>query len=128
MEHTIEIRVRYQETDGQGRVHHANYLTYFEQGRVELMRSLGMDYRRVEEEGFMLVVTKFTCAYHRPATFDQLLRLFTRVTHVGKARIEHAYTLHHEDLLLVEGESTVACVDHTGKVRRLPDWLRQGSI
>jgi len=41
LEHTIEIRVRYQETDGQGRLHHANFFTYFEQGRVELLRSLG---------------------------------------------------------------------------------------
>jgi acyl-CoA thioester hydrolase len=50
----IEIRVRYQETDGQGRVHHANFITYFEQGRTELLRASGRSYRQVEEEGLML--------------------------------------------------------------------------
>ena len=50
-EHEIQFRVRYQETDAQGRVHHANYFTYFEMGRVEQLRAAGYDYRRLEEEG-----------------------------------------------------------------------------
>ena len=56
IEHEIEIRVRYQETDGQGRVHHANFLNYFEVGRTELLRAAGHSYRQLEEEeGLMLV-------------------------------------------------------------------------
>lgn len=51
-EHVLEFRVRYQETDGQGRVHHANYLTFFEMGRTEQMRAAGMDYRDMERDGF----------------------------------------------------------------------------
>ena len=50
--HEIEIRVRYQETDGQGRLHHANYLTFFELGRTELLRAAGYDYRQIEAEGW----------------------------------------------------------------------------
>ncbi len=76
-EHEIEIRVRYQETDGQGRVHHANYFTYFELGRTELLRAAGFDYRRLEALGFMLVVHEISCTYHQPAAFDDLLRLRT---------------------------------------------------
>ena len=56
LEHEIEIRVRYQETDGQGRVHHANYLTWFELGRVELLRAAGHSYRELEAAGLFLVV------------------------------------------------------------------------
>ncbi len=72
--HEIEIRVRYQETDGQGRVHHANYLTYFELGRTELLRAAGYDYRQLEAQGWMLVVSEMNCRYFQPASFDDLLR------------------------------------------------------
>src|SRR5262245_18441203 len=57
-QHEIQIRVRYQETDAQGRVHHANYLTYFEMGRVEFLRAMGHSYRELEASGVMLVVSE----------------------------------------------------------------------
>src|SRR5439155_9317290 len=73
--HEIEIRVRYQETDGQGRVHHANYLTWFELGRVELLRADGHSYRELEEAGIFLVVAEAQTRYYLPALFDDVLRL-----------------------------------------------------
>lgn len=127
MQHEIEIRVRYQETDGQGRVHHANFLTYFEQGRVELLRSMGHDYVAFEQSGLFLVVAEMRCKYHGGAQFDDVLRLTTRVARVRGVRIEHAYELRRGDDLLAEGVSTVACVDRTGRVRPLPSWLREGA-
>ncbi len=78
-EHEIEVRVRYQETDGQGRLHHANYFTYFELGRTELLRAAGYNYRQIESEGWMLVVSQITCQYYQPANYDDLLRLRTTV-------------------------------------------------
>ena len=75
MQHEIEIRVRYQETDGQGRVHHANYLTWFELGRVELLRAMGHSYRELEEAGIYLVVAEASLRYYLPAVFDDILRL-----------------------------------------------------
>src|SRR4029079_3669350 len=75
--HEIEIRVRYQETDGQGRVHHANYLTWFELGRVELLRAMGHSYRELEEAGIYLVVAEASVQYYLPAMFDDILRLQT---------------------------------------------------
>jgi acyl-CoA thioester hydrolase len=122
-QHDIQIRVRYQETDGQGRVHHANYFTYFELGRIEILRAAGMSYRQVEEAGYHLVVAEIGCEYFLPAVFDDLLTLRTSVVRAKGARIEHQYEVFRDADLLARGRSVVACIDRTGKVRRLPDWL-----
>lgn len=121
--HEIQIRVRYQETDAQARVHHANYITYFEQGRVELLRAAGFSYKRLEEEGILLVVAEVQCRYFAPAQYDDLLRLVTTTVKAKGARIEHHYELYRDEQLIVEGSTIVGCVDRTGRVRRLPTWL-----
>ena len=125
--HEIEIRVRYQETDGQGRVHHANYLKWFEIGRVELLRAAGHSYRELEESGTMLVIAEAHCEYFLPADFDDLLTLRTTTVKAKGARIEHLYELHRGDDLLVRGRTVVACLSTEGKVCRLPKWLRLDS-
>jgi acyl-CoA thioester hydrolase len=123
--HEIEIQVRYHETDGQGHVHHANYLLYFELGRVELLRSMGHDYAELERSGIVLVVAEFTCRYFRPCRFGDTLTLRTSTLSSRGARIRHRYRLTRGGALLAEAESAVACVDHNGRVARLPDWLRE---
>ncbi len=127
-EHTITIRVRYQETDAQGRVHHANYVTYFEQGRVELLRAAGYNYREIEAAGIMLVVAEVACEYFLPAQYDDELQVTTRTISARGARIEHRYEVRRDGDLLARGRTVVACVDRTGRVRRLPEWLRHPSI
>ena len=122
--HTIEFRVRYQETDGQGIVHHANYLTWFEQGRVELLRSAGHSYRELEEQGIRLVIAEANLRYYLPARFDDLLRLVTTAVRAKGARIEHRYELFRSDELLAEATTTIACINRAGRVTRLPAWLR----
>jgi acyl-CoA thioester hydrolase len=119
-EHEIEIRVRYQDTDGQGRVHHANYFTYFEMGRTELLRAAGYTYRQIEQEGWMLVVAEISCKYHQPADYDDLLRLRTTVVEARGARVICEYEIFRGDALLAEGHSTVACINRQGRVTRLP--------
>jgi acyl-CoA thioester hydrolase len=127
----ISIRVRYNETDGQGRVHHAQYLNYFERGRVELLRARGYSYREFEANGLMLVVAEMNVKYVGAAQFDDLLTLTTRVIRSRGVRIEHAYELIRTDSeqavheTIVTAHSTIACVDRSGKVRRLPDYLRE---
>lgn len=125
MLHTLEIRVRYHETDGQGRVHHAQYLNYFERGRVELLRSLGFSYKELEQSGLMLVVAEMLVQYRGAAEFDDLLELTTRVERARGARICHSYRLvrQSDQVLIVEGHSQIACVDRDGNVRRLPSYL-----
>lgn len=120
----LEIRVRYQETDAMGVLHHANYFTYFEMGRTELLRSTGKSYKQLEDDGTLMVIVKIGCKYLRPARYDDLLRLRTRTTRVTAAKIEHAYQLFRGDELLAEGDSTLACVDRNGRVQRTPEWLR----
>lgn len=122
-QHEIQIRVRYQETDAQGRVHHATYLNYFEVGRVELLRAAGYSYRELEEQGIFLVVREVSCRYHEPAFYDDLLTLRTTTVRSRGVRIEHRYELFRDGQLLADGRTVVACVDRQGKVRRLPRWL-----
>lgn len=123
-QHEIQIRVRYQETDAMGRVHHANYITYFEVGRTELLRAAGYSYKQVEEEGYYLVVSEVSCKYLRPADYDDVLRLRTTVVRSRGARIEHEYQVFRGLELLATGHSVVACIDQQGNVKRLPAWLQ----
>ena len=76
MDSTTELRVRYAETDQMGVVYYANYLVWFEVGRVEFMRSLGFDYRQMEvEDGCILPVVEATCRYKAPARYDDLIQI-----------------------------------------------------
>lgn len=120
LRHTLEFRVAYQETDGQRRVHHANYLNYFERGRVEMLRSMGHNYKAIEDGGRLLVVTEMNVRYHSPADFDDLLRVTTDVIELRKVRMRHRYRVHRGDTLLVEADSVIACLDTSGKPARLP--------
>ena len=120
----IRIRVRYAETDQMGILHHANYLVYFELGRVELLRARGLNYKDVEAQGFFLVIAKAQVRYHQPARYDDLLTLRTHVVRATGARIEHRYELFRDGMLIAEGETTVACVDREGNLQRIPEILR----
>ncbi|MCE9546668.1 MAG: acyl-CoA thioesterase, partial [Planctomycetia bacterium] len=98
---------------------------YFELGRTEQMRALGQSYREFEAAGLMLVVKEMRCEYLLPVSYDDLLRLRTIVARATGARLEHRYELYRGEDLVARGESTLACVDATGRVRRLPEWLRE---
>ena len=121
--HEITVRVRYQETDGQRRVHHANFLTYFEIGRTEMLRSRGATYRQFEDAGLFLVVSEATCKYRAAAEYDDLLLVRTFVEKVGGASIEHAYEVIRGTSIIATGRTVVVCVDRDGRVNRLPAWL-----
>jgi acyl-CoA thioester hydrolase len=123
----ITVRVRYAETDRMGLLHHANYLVYFEQGRTELLRSQGLAYRDLEDQGYLLVLTKVQVRYRSPAHYDDLLTLRTTVVRTTLVKIEHRYELARDGLLLADGETTLACVDRQGSVQRLPPILQMES-
>jgi acyl-CoA thioester hydrolase len=120
----ITIRVRYAETDRMGLLHHANYLVYFEQGRTELLRSSGLAYRDLEDQGFLLVLTHVDVRYKSPARYDDLLTLRTTIERTTAVRIDHRYELLRDGVLLAEGKTTLACIDREGRVQQLPDSLR----
>ena len=128
--HRLPIRVQYFETDGQGRVHNSQYLNYFERGRVEMLRSIGVSYRELEQTGLMLVVRSMHVDFRVPAQFDDELELITSLRHSHGARVEHGYKLvkhgtpESQPTIVVTGHSVIACIDREGKIRRLPKELQ----
>ena len=124
LEHEITVRVRYQETDAQGRVHHANYINFFEIGRVEFLRAAGYRYKDLEADGILLVVTEIECRYFSAAQYDDELVVRTIVVRAQGARIEHRYEVRLDGELIAVGRSVVAAVNRFGKVCRLPSFLR----
>jgi acyl-CoA thioester hydrolase len=123
--HEIEIRVRYHETDAQGVVHHGTYFNYFELGRTEMLRAGGRDYQQLEADGLMLVVTEISARYIQPCRFGDVVTLCTEVASAKGVRIRHNYVVSRKGETIATGESTVACVDRSGAVRRLPEFLRR---
>ena len=121
--HTISIRVRYQETDAQGIVHHGNYLTYFEKARIEFLRAMGISYRDVEAAGLMLVVAKAEITYFQPAYFDDELTVETQIASTKGAAIMHEYLIRRGEDEIVRGKTRVGCLTKAGKVTRVPKWL-----
>ncbi len=83
----IEIRVRYGETDRMGYVYYGNYAQYFEVARVECLRSMGVSYREMEEEGILLPVYTYSVKFLKPAFYDDLLFIKTLIRKVSGARI-----------------------------------------
>jgi acyl-CoA thioester hydrolase len=116
----IQIRVRYSETDAMGFLYHGNYFAFFEMGRTELLRAQGGNYRKMEEEGLFMVVVRIECKYRKPARYDDVLTLKTRVARVTPAKIEHEYQIYRDGELLTEARSVLACVDRSGSVQRIP--------
>lgn len=122
-QHTIEIRVRYSETDAMQLLHHSNYLTYFEIGRTELFRAQGGSYRKMEELGLFFVVAKVNVRFKKPARYDDVLALTTSIKRQTPAKLEHEYVLKRCDEVLTTAESVIACVNQSGDVQRIPENL-----
>ncbi len=99
--HNIELRVRYGETDQMGYCYYGNYAQYFEVGRVETLRSLGMSYKQLEEDGYMLPVSELNIQYKKPALYDDLLTIKTTITEVKGARIYFSYEITNETNQLI---------------------------
>ena len=126
-EHEIQVRVRYQETDGQGRVHHTNYINYFEVARVEMLRSSGKSYRELESEGIMLVVSEVGCKYYRGAMDDQLLTIKTSLRHLPEQFITFHYEIFNEKGKLLNGATVRLCFMDIKTKKRIPtpEYLRK---
>ena len=122
-EHEFDLTVRYYETDAQGFVHHSNYFRYFEIARIELLKTVGYDYARLEAEGVLLVVSKIACKFRSPSRYGDTLRIWIRTNRARGARIDHEYRVSRGSELVAEGESTIACIDRDGAVQRIPEYL-----
>jgi acyl-CoA thioester hydrolase len=118
------LRVRYAETDQMGVVYHANYLIWFEVGRVEMLRSLGLPYQRLEQEfDCMIAVVGAELRYRAPARYDDQIVVRTRLTQMRGPMMKIQYQVVREvdDKLLCEGETTHVVVNRAMEARRLPE-------
>ncbi len=120
----MPIRVRGAEADSAGFLHHAKYLVYFEEGRTELARRIGLSYRDMEDRGYLMVVIRAAVRYHQPAYLDDLLRLRTTVARSTRFKLQHHYELFREEILLADADVTLACVDREGTIQPLPESLQ----
>ncbi|MFT7086191.1 MAG: acyl-CoA thioester hydrolase [Vicingaceae bacterium] len=106
----VELRVRYSETDQMGYCYYGNYAQYFEVGRVEALRGVGMSYKSLEEQGYMLPVSTMDVQYKAPAKYDDLLKIETRITEMKGARLIFNYTIRIEDRVIATGNTTLVFV------------------
>lgn len=106
-----KLRVRYGETDQMGYCYYGNYAQYFEVGRVEALRALGMSYRDLEEKGIMLPVSTFSVKYLAPAFYDDELTILTRITEITGSRIYFDYEIRNDkDTLISKAETMLVFV------------------
>lgn len=111
-EFEFKVRVRYAETDQMGVVYHGNYAQFFEMGRVEWLRNLGISYKKMEDNGVMLPVVQLNMNYKKPAKYDDLLTVKTIFKNLSSVKIEFEYEIFNEaGELLTTAYSLLVFVD-----------------
>jgi acyl-CoA thioester hydrolase len=121
--HDATVRVRYAETDQMGVVYHANYLVWFEVGRIELIRTLGIEYTRMEkEDDCHIVVADAHCRYRQSARYDEVLRIRTRIAESRNRIVKFSYEVFRDadGKLLATGETTHIICGSNGRPKLLP--------
>ncbi|MGY8987750.1 MAG: acyl-CoA thioesterase [Flavobacteriales bacterium] len=123
--HKTKIRVRYGETDQMKYAYYGIYAQYFEVGRVELLRSLGITYKELEKMGFSLPVVNYNINYKKPAFYDDELTIETTIVQVPTIKIVFTYNTYNEKGdLLNTAETTLVFVDsETGRACKAPKIL-----
>lgn len=108
-----------------GIVYHTNYIRWFEIGRTELFRQIGIVYKEVEEKGCSLPLTQAFCHYYLPARYDDLILLETEIGFVKRASMKFIYKIwdDNHDKLLADGYTVHACTDKNGKIVRIPSLI-----
>jgi acyl-CoA thioester hydrolase len=122
------VRVRYAETDQMGVVYYGNYFIWFEIGRVELCRQLGFEYKRMEtEDDSFIVVADAHCRYKRPARFDDLLVIRTKVSESQRRTVRFDYEIIDQASgeLLATGDTIHVICDRLGRPKSLPEKYRK---
>lgn len=125
LNHEINIRVRYGETDQMKYVYYGNYAQYFEMGRVEWLRELGMSYKKMEELGIMLPVVNMNVNYLKPAKYDDMLTLKTSLIKPPGLKIDFGYELYNEaDEILTKATTTLVFIDmKKNRPVKAPDYI-----
>ena len=122
-----QLRVQYYETDQMGVVHHSNYIRYFEIGRTEFMRRIGLSYKRLENTGIAMPIVNVEVRYFSPAYYDDIICIKVSIKEAPKARATFYYEIHNEQGdLLANGSTTLAFVNKkTGRPQRATETMAQ---
>jgi acyl-CoA thioester hydrolase len=122
------VRVRYAETDQMGVVYHSNYYIWFEVGRVELLRQMGFSYKEMEQkEDSYIVVVETSCRHMRPARYDDVLRIRTRIIEAGTRTIRFSYEVLNDATSerIATGETMHVVCDRNGRPKQIPMHYRE---
>ena len=117
-----KCHVNFFDTDLMGVSHHSNYIRWFEIGRVEFLREIGIDLNEMMNDGIMFPITKVDAEYHSPSHFDEIIEVQTTATALTRAKMEFEYKVMRDDELLVIGHTQTVFTDKvSGKIKRLPE-------
>ena len=121
---SIEIKVRYCETDQMGLVHHGSYINYFEEARIAWISNLGFSYSEMEKSGIILPVSKLNVSYLRPAYFDDDLLVSVEIGELPTSRLIFNYTINKEEEVIVTGTTVLAFLNkETKKPVKCPHYM-----
>lgn len=124
-DHVFSVRVYYEDTDLAGIVYYANYLKFIERGRSEWVRELGVDQAALKRDtGVVFAVRRVVADYLKPAKFDDVLIVQTRVSQISAARIELDQSVLRDDQVLFTAQVSLVALDDRGRPKRLPDAFR----
>jgi len=124
--HIWPVRIYYEDTDHGGVVYYANYLRFMERARTEFLRSEGVELDMLEQsEGVLFSVTEVNIRYLKPARFNDLLEVRSRLLEARGARLAFEQCVLHGQDVLVEAEVKLACMDRSGRPMRIPTTVLQ---
>jgi acyl-CoA thioester hydrolase len=118
------VRVRFADTDAMGVVHHASYLPYLEETRVEYLRAIGLPYRDVRRDGIEFAVLEVAVRYVQPLRFDDEVDVHLALATATRATFQLAYLLTVDTRACATAVTVHGCIDATGRPIRMPSWLR----
>ncbi|MDR2773063.1 MAG: acyl-CoA thioesterase [Elusimicrobiota bacterium] len=121
----IEKRIAYADTDKMGMVYYANYLVFFERGRTEWFREMGLVYKKVEEDGLFFPVVFAECKYFAPAKYDDIIEIGTKLVEITAASITFYYEIKCQGKLLTAGKTKHVLVNSALKPIKFPKEFRQ---
>ncbi|HET7005530.1 MAG TPA: thioesterase family protein [Candidatus Binatia bacterium] len=122
---TTNYRVIYGDTDQMGVVYYANYLRWFERGRSEFLRQIGLPYANIEAAGFHFPVAEVTCRYAQSARYDDVVEIATALAELSRVYLLFEYKIFRQAgrVLLATGSTKHVCIDREGQVKRIPKIL-----
>ncbi len=118
-------RVIYGDTDQMGVVYYANYLRWFERGRAEFLRQIGLPYANIEAAGFHFPVAEVKCRYAQSARYDEIIEIATTLVNLSRVYLVFDYQISRQadQLTLATGSTKHACIDREGQLKRIPQML-----